>query len=184
MLAQTEAEAAELRVRVVEFQRRVDDLASKVNQIPDIEAQLTQLNRDYGVIAKQHQQMLERRESARLAGDVESTSGDVTFRVIDPPYVPLDPSHPNKLLFNGAVLVLALGVGVGVAFLLSLVYPIVTDARMLAMSTGLPLLGTVTWNKSADEKQREFRRLAVFTVSGCALLAAFAGVLIAPGLTA
>jgi capsular polysaccharide biosynthesis protein len=34
-----------------------------------------------------------------------------------------------------------------VALLLSLLNPIVVDARMLAEATGLPLLGVVTWNK-------------------------------------
>jgi len=184
MLAQTEAEAAELRVRVAEFERRADELAAKVNQIPEVEAELKQLNRDYDVIARQHQQMLERRESARLSGDVESTGGEVSFRVIDPPFVPRKPSKPNKLLLNAGVLIVALGAGVGVALLLTLVHPIVTDARMLAHSTGLPLLGTVTWNKSPEEKRSSLWRLAGFAVCGGALLVAFAGVLIAPGMTA
>lgn len=184
MLAQTEAEAAELRVRVGEYERRAEELVGKVNQIPEVEAELKQLNRDYDVIARQHQQMLERRESARLSGDVESTGGEVTFRVIDPPFVPQKPSKPNKLLLNAGVLVVALGAGVGVALLLALVHPIVTDARMLAHSTGLPLLGTVTWNKSPEEKRSSVWRLAGFTVCGGALLIAFAGVLVAPGIAA
>ena len=108
----------------------------------------------------------------------------MTFRVIDPPFVPQKPSKPNKLLLNAGVLVVALGAGVGVALLLALVHPIVTDARMLAYSTGLPLLGTVTWNKSPEEKRSSFWRLAGFTVCGGALLVAFAGVLVAPGVAA
>ncbi|MEQ9462263.1 MAG: GNVR domain-containing protein [Haliea sp.] len=184
MLAQTEAQAAELRVRVEEYERRVENLATKVSQIPEVEAELKQLDRDYGVIASQHQQMLERRESARLSGDVESTGGEVTFRVIDPPFVPRKPSKPNKILLNAGVLVVALGAGVGVALLLTLVYPIVTDARMLAHATGLPLLGTVTWNKTREEKRSGLWRLAGFVVCGGALLCAFAGVLVVPGLTA
>lgn len=184
MLAQSDAEAAELRVRVAEFERRSEELAAKVSQIPEVEAELKQLNRDYDVIARQHQQMLERRESARLSGDVESTGGEVSFRVIDPPFVPRKPSKPNKLLLNAGALVMALGAGVGVALLLALVHPIVTDARMLAHSTGLPLLGTVTWNKTPEERRSSLWRLAGFVVCGGALLVAFAGVLVVPGIMA
>lgn len=182
MLAQSEAQAAELRVRVAEYERRVEELTGKVNQIPEIEAEMKQLNRDYDVIASQHQQMLERRESARLSGDVETTAGDVTFRVIDPPFVPRNPSHPNKLLLNTGVLFVALAGGLGVALLLTLVYPIVTDARMLAHVTGMPLLGTVTLNRSGEEKRRSLWQLAVFIGCGGALLLVYAGVLAGPGL--
>jgi polysaccharide chain length determinant protein (PEP-CTERM system associated) len=184
MLAETEAQAAELRVRVEEYKQRVELLAAKVHEIPEVEAQLKQLNRDYGVISAQHQEMLERRESARLAGDVENTAGDVSFRVIDPPYVPLKPSEPNKLLLNAGVLVVAIGGGLAAALLLAITYPIVTDARMLAQISGLPLLGTVTWNRTAEQKRMDRLRLASFAAAGAGLLIVFAGVLVAPGLIA
>jgi uncharacterized protein involved in exopolysaccharide biosynthesis len=102
---------AELEVRVAEFERREKDLASKVNQIPEVEAQLKQLDRDYEVIKKQHTELLERRESARLSQGVETTASDVTFRVVDPPFVPRAPSEPNKIALNAMVLVLAVGAG-------------------------------------------------------------------------
>ncbi len=184
MLASTEAQAAELRVRVAEYERRVEELAGKVNQIPEIEAEMKQLNRDYEVISSQHQEMLGRRESARLSGDVENSAGDVTFRVIDPPFVPINPSEPNKLLLNAGVLILALGFGVAAAFLLALVHPIVTDARMLASTTGMPLLGTITWNRTGEEKRREVWQLASFAGCSLALLLFFAGVMAGPSLLA
>ncbi len=180
MLAEAQAQAAELRVRVREYEERVTRLEGMVNRIPEVEADLKQLNRDYDVLSRQHQQMLERRESARLAGEVESTAGEVTFRVIDPPFVPLTPSEPNKLLLNSAVLVLAIAAGVGVALLLALIRPVVTDARMLAYSTGAPLLGVVTWNKTAEERRSDLLRLGAFGVCASALLVSFAGALFGP----
>jgi polysaccharide chain length determinant protein (PEP-CTERM system associated) len=184
MLAETEARVAELQVRVEEFQRRVDELNRKVVQIPEVEAQLQQLNRDYEVISRQHQELLERRESARLSQDVESNASDVTFRVIDPPYVPLAPNEPNKLLLNIGVVVVALGIGVGLALLLSLLKPLITDARMLANSTGLPLLGTVTINRKDHERRGENWRLAGFVACTVLLLATAAGVAVGPALLA
>lgn len=184
MLAQTEAQVAELEVRVAEYERRVEELAGKVHQTPQIEAQMKQLDRDYNVIARQHQQMLERRESIRLSGDVQSDIGDVNFRVIDPPFVPRKPSDPNKTLLNAGVLVVALGGGFGFAFLLAMINPVVTDSRMLGHATGLPVLGTVTYNKNREEKRQDARRMAVFYVGGAVLLLTFAGVVALPGLGA
>lgn len=179
LLAETQAQAAALEVRVAEYEDRVKDLESRVNQIPDVEAQLTQLNRDYDVIYSQHQQLLERRESARLSDDLQRNAGEVTFRVVDPPFVPLRPSKPNKSLLSAGVLVIALGGGGALALLLALLHPIVTDARMLAQSTGLPLLGSVTYNKPPTEILKARWALAAFIICvGCLLLALGASVAI------
>lgn len=180
MLTQTEAQIAEIEVRVVEYQRRVGVLDEKVNAIPEVEAQLKQLNRDYGVLSRQHQEMLERRESARLGGDVENSAGDVSFRVIDPPFVPLKPSDPNKLVLHAGVLVAALGAGVAAALLLSLLRPLVADARVLAYSTGLPLLGTVTFAKNEEQRRSERWRLVGFAACSAVLFLVFGGVLLVP----
>ncbi len=91
MLAQNDAMVAEMRVRVAEYEKRVKDLNDKVNNIPVIETELKQLDRDYQVIAGKHQELLSRRETAKLGEDVEQTASDVTFRVIDPPFVPSKP---------------------------------------------------------------------------------------------
>jgi len=184
MLAETEAQVAELEIRVREYRRRVDELNSRVVQIPEIEAQLQQLDRDYRVVSRQHQELLERRESARLSQDVETNASDVSFRVIDPPYVPLVPNEPNKLLLNIGVVIVALGAGVGLALLVSLLKPLITDARMLAMSTGLPLLGTVTLNGKPEARRRENWRLAGFAACTMLLLVTAAGVAVGPGLLA
>ncbi|MEQ8264489.1 XrtA system polysaccharide chain length determinant [Pseudohaliea sp.] len=180
MLAEADASVAELSVRVGEYERRVEELAEKVNSIPEVEAQLKQLSRDYGVLSQQHEEMLQRRESARISSDVENNAGDVSFRVVDPPFVPSKPSEPNKLLLNAGVLVIAVGAGIALALGLSFIHPIINDARMLAMATGLPLLGSVTWNKSAEQKRRERWRLAGFGACVASLMVMFGVLLVAP----
>lgn len=175
MLAETEANVAELQVRVTEYDRRVSELEDKVNNVPEIEAELKQLDRDYNVIASQHQTLLERRESARMSEDVEQSASDVTFRVVDPPFVPLKPSEPNKLLLNSAVLVVALGAGVGVGLLFSLISPVFGDGRVLATTTGLPLLGAVTVYLLPEQKRKNRYALLAFVFLGTCLLLVFIG---------
>jgi polysaccharide chain length determinant protein (PEP-CTERM system associated) len=180
MLAEAEAAVAELEVRVEEFKRREEALARKVNLVPEIEAQLQQLDRDYGVIRRQHTELLKRRESARLSQGVEDNASDVTFRVIDPPFVPQKPSEPNKSLLNTMVLLAALGAGAAMALAVALLRPIVVDARMLAQATGLPLLGVVTFNKDKRRKRQDLLRYSAFAAGVLLLVTAYGGAQMAP----
>jgi polysaccharide chain length determinant protein (PEP-CTERM system associated) len=182
LMTSAEASVAELTVRVAEFERREKDLAAKVNQIPEVEAQLKQLDRDYEVVVNQHTELMERREAARLSQGVEDNASDVTFRVVDPPFVPSEPSEPNKLILNALVLVGALGAGGGLALLLSLLRPIVVDARMLAEVTGLPILGVVTYNKDSAQQWRDRVGFGAFAAAFLLLIVVFGGALFAPEL--
>ena len=176
MLAETDAQVAELRVRVTEYEKRVNELNERVNNIPVIETELKQLDRDYQVIAAQHQELLERREAAKLSKDVEQTASDVTFRVIDPPFVPAKPGEPNKLLLNSLVLLVALVGGAALALLVSLVKPVIVDQQSLIKLTGLPLLGTVTLIPTPEQKKSDAVGLVVFSSLVAVLIVAFVGI--------
>ena len=182
MLAETEASVAELQVRVAEFRKREAFLEGKVTSVPEIEAQLKQLDRDYQVVATQHKELLERRESARLSRNVEQNTNEVTFRVIDPPFVPLAPSEPNKPLLNGIVLVLSIAAGIGSAFLFSLINPVVSDPRTLVSISGMPLLGSVSLKQPPEEIRKELFANVMMGCLGVALVLACLGVSVGQGL--
>ena len=176
MLAQTEATEAELKTRVDEYARRVKSLEEKVDNIPLIESELQQLNRDYDVISAQHNTLLQRRESARISDNVEQQANDVKFRVIDPPFVPLEPNEPNKLLLNAVVFILALGAGAGLAFVISLFKPVFITRESLTQVTGLPVLGAVAEIKTSSDKRRSLlNNVLFFSVFSCLILV-FVGV--------
>ncbi|SIS47565.1 XrtA system polysaccharide chain length determinant [Neptunomonas antarctica] len=182
MLAETEATEAELRTRVEEYQKRVNELEEKVDNIPLIESELQQLDRDYGVISAQHKTLLSRRESALISENVGLQANDVKFRVIDPPFVPQRPNEPNKVLMNAVVFVLAIGVGLGSALLLSLFRPVITTRDTLAQITGLPVLGSVMLISSPFEKKRALiNNLMFFSLFGF-LAVAYVGVSVFHGL--
>ena len=182
-LGENEATVASLRVRVAEYQSRYNQLKDSVKMVPQIEAEYTQLNRDYDVNKKNYEGLVMRRESAAMSGEMEASSGGVDFRLIDPPRVSPKPVSPNRLLLLPLTLVLALGAGLFVSFAVSQVRPVFFDARALRELSGLPLLGTVS-RKVADvvklNEKKDFRRfIAAFALllgvyaAGIALLFVF-----------
>ncbi len=176
MLSETEARAAELNVRVGEYNNRVTSLEERVDSIPKVEAEFKELNRDYSVISRQHNTLLQRRESARLSGDVEKNASGVKFRVIDPPFVPLEPTEPDKLLLHSGAFIAAIGLGGGLALLLSLLRPVICNRRSLERLVGLPVLGSVSMIASVSEKKKALHEKLLFASMLLFLFLTFAGV--------
>ncbi|WP_370052063.1 XrtA system polysaccharide chain length determinant [Neptunomonas sp.] len=182
MLSETEASEAELSTRAQEYNLRVQSLEDKINQIPLLESEHQQLTRDYDVISRQHQTLLSRRESARISGNVEQAADDVTFRIIDPPFAPLKPNEPNKLLMNVIVLVGAIGTGLGIGLLMSLLKPVVSTRATLNKITGFPVLGSVQLIRSPLERRQQLVNTMVFACVALSLVVLFVGISVFQGM--
>lgn len=158
-LSEAEARVAALQARVAEFSSREARLRNQSARVPEIEAQLAQLNRDYEVNRENYQKLLQRRESAKLSGDLSSATDMLTFRVIDPPTAPNVPSGPNRLRLFSLVFVAALAAGLAGAFLMSQLRPTFLSQGALREVTGLPILGSISMNWTEEQKVRRKRRL-------------------------
>ncbi|HLT20669.1 MAG TPA: XrtA system polysaccharide chain length determinant [Thermomicrobiales bacterium] len=167
-LAAAEAQVASLRSRVATAQARVAAATRAAQSIPEVEAELAQLNRDYEINRTNYEQLLARRESAQLAGEMETTAGGAQFRIVDPPRVSPDPVSPNRPILLAGVLVVSLGVGIAYAFLRAQLKPAFFTIKSLRDATELPSLGAVTLVQSAGARWR--KRLGVLGFSGATLL--------------
>lgn len=176
-LAETESKIAALRARVSDSDARAAQARSAIATIPKIEAEFTQLNRDYDINKKNFEGLLSRRESAAISGEMESKSGVGEFRIIDPPRVTPHPVAPNRPLLLTAALVASIGGGLGIAFLLTQIRPAFFDSRSLRQTTGLPMLGTVSELQSAWVVQRRRRSVVIFAGSTASYLVLGTGVI-------
>jgi polysaccharide chain length determinant protein (PEP-CTERM system associated) len=168
-----EVQVGSLRARVAEFESRVRRSREQMKVAPQIEAELARLNRDYEVHRKNYNDLVARRESVTMSGQLESSSSLADFRVIDPPRANPSPVAPNRVLLLPLALLAALGAGLGVAFLMSQVRPVFFDAGSLRSATDLPLLGVVTLIKTDDVRRRERRSVVRFLMSIGALVVVF-----------
>ncbi len=178
-LSEAEARVASLRARVGEFQSRVSRIQAQSTAAPEVEAQLSQLNRDYTVNRENYQKLVERRESAKLSGDLSSATDMLTFRVIDPPTVPSLPVGPNRPRLLSVVFVVALAAGLGLALLMSQFRPTFLSQASLRDVTGLPILGAISMNWTAGQKAKQKKRLYGLAASVFALFGAYGVVMAA-----
>lgn len=144
MLATAEVQVASLSARVSEYESRYARARGLLKSAPQLEAEYSQLNRDYDINKKNYNDLVSRRESASLSGDLESAAGVADFRLIDPPRASPKPVAPNRLLLLPLALLAAIGAGLGATFVMSQLRAVYHDARSLSLSVGLPSLGVVT----------------------------------------
>lgn len=164
-----------LKIQLVEQKKYVEKLKQSIDIIPEVEARLAKLNRDYEVTRERYLDLVERRESAKLAQSAGQSSSDVTFRVIEPPIVPTRPSGPNYPLLLAGVMAATLAAGLGWGLLRYLLQPTFIDLRQVRLITGLPLLGSVSLYLSPEHRRKRRLQLASFLSTAVLLLCVFGG---------
>ncbi len=174
-LSRVQIELVELRTSLSEAQSAVQNLKRLVDTIPEVEAQLSRLNRDYEVTRTYHGDLLQRLEAARLGEDANAQSDDIKFQVIDPPVLPLDPTGPNRPLFLTAILLASLIFGFALSFLLDQLKPVFSTRNELRSKTGLPVLGTIGVVLMPHQKLSTRLQTIAFAIGLIALLGAYFG---------
>jgi polysaccharide chain length determinant protein (PEP-CTERM system associated) len=174
LLATAEVQVASLSARVAEYSNRYARAQEMVKTAPQIEAEFAQLNRDYAINKKNYEDLVSRRESASLTGNLDSVAGVADFRLIDPPRVSQQPVAPNRSLLLLTALFGSIGAGVAVAIGLSQLRPVFHDARALRNAVGLPLLGVVTLVVGDAVKRKERNNLVKFALASGSLVMCFA----------
>jgi polysaccharide chain length determinant protein (PEP-CTERM system associated) len=178
-LSVEEARMASLKARVNEFTMRMGRMQTQSTAAPEVEAQYAQLNRDYAINKDNYEKLVSRREAAKLSGDLSSATDMLTFRVIDPPTVPLTPAGPNRPRLFSIVFVAALLAGLAVALLMSQVRPTFMTQATLREVTNLPILGSIGMNWTEEQKVKRQQRMYAFSAAVIVLFTAYGGVMAA-----
>lgn len=172
------SEIASLTVKESDIASKIVELESKVDLIPQIEAESSALNREYGVTKRKYEELLSRRESADLSRRADVSSEDLQFRIIEPPLLPKKPSGPDRLVFYTGVLLLGFGSGIGIAFLVSQLSPILIRPKQLLNIADYPIWGTVTHLNIEKINKTNRTRLILFVLSSGTIITMY-GVLVA-----
>lgn len=173
-LGDAEATVASLQVRVKEYENRVIRLNKLVDTVPQVEAELARLNRDYAINKQNYESLITRRESAKISEEAAQSSDNLKFKIVDPPRVPLAPVAPNRPLLASAVLFAGIGAGVLFTLFMSQIKLVFDNYRTVMAETKVPVLGYVSmvWN---DAERRKYRiDIFTYTAMTAALIVIYA----------
>lgn len=170
-LAEAEAQVASLGSQLALQQQRLDEVRSLAGRLPQVEAELAQLNRDYDIVRKTYDSMVARRESASLGVKLDESSQLAEFRLIEPPRVAPSPVPPSRWQLALLTLLASLVAGVGAALLAELVHPTFEEADALRAFSGRPVLGSVTLHATPASQAVRQAGLWRFGAAFIALLA-------------
>ncbi len=177
-LSKAEVEIAALKGQLTDQQREISELRKMVDTIPEVEAELVRLDRDYAITKGQYEALVQRRESARLSEQADQKTDDIRFRIVDPPVLPQAPAGPNRFRLLTVVLFAGLALGSGLAFLLNEIRPVFVNSRMLREATGLPVLGSISMKWMPWQRRRLRLGLASFLFTSLLLLGIYGGAML------
>ena len=170
LLTETEANISSLESRRASFMVKKKKLDRLVEIAPGIVSELQRLNRDYAVHQKNYNELVSRREQAKISDDVESGTEQVKFRIIEPPYVPLKADFPNRPLFDLGVLIVSLGIGYGLSLLISMFQPVFYNSTDLRKFSGYTIVGSVQKFDTPKVLSSRRRNLILFALANIALI--------------
>jgi polysaccharide chain length determinant protein (PEP-CTERM system associated) len=174
-LVETDGTIASLRRRLAEATKDRDRLEEIARGAPGLEAEASNLNRDYDVLRKNYEELISRRESMRIAVAAEADADKIKMQIIDPPVTPRLPVAPKRALLLSGVLLAGLAGGVGLAVLLvqfDRSFHTIDDLREL----GLPVIGGISMLNAPTARNR-VASLFSFSVAILMLAAIYGGLL-------
>jgi polysaccharide chain length determinant protein (PEP-CTERM system associated) len=167
-LTETEAEVASLRAQLGTKRTALEEARAVGDRMPQVEAELAQLNRDYDVIRKNYEVMVARREAAQLGVKLNESSQLAEFRVIEPPKVSDAPVFPSRLHLACMAVVAALFAGVATTLAIAFLKPTVDSVAALKALSRRPVLGTVSMQIRPEIAPK--RRIEMFRFTGAVVL--------------
>jgi polysaccharide chain length determinant protein (PEP-CTERM system associated) len=173
MAAEKESVIASGQMRKNQIQAAIAELSAKQSSEPGVVAEQARLNRDYEVLKRQYDKLLEDREQVRLRSDIQNKTDAVQVKVIDPPSHPTVPVAPNRPLFLTMILLVAAGAGVAAALAKGQLQGSFPNQARLEQATGLPVLGAISEVFTAERRAERAQRLKWFVGAGGALAASY-----------
>ncbi len=172
-LAETRREIAAIQSRMGASEGLLGDELGRSRRIAASESTLAELTRDYEVNRDIYQDMLRRRENARVSMEMDRERRGLTMRIQDPAQMPVRPSGLRFMHFALGGLVAAIGAPLGLLFLFARFDPRVRSPSQLDRQGHYALLTVVPRYRTPRDRRREFMRMAISASIVCAVILAY-----------
>ena len=172
-MAETRREIAAIQSRMGASEGLLGDELGRSRRIAASESTLAELTRDYEVNREIYQDMLRRRENARVSMEMDRERRGLTMRIQDPAQMPVRPSGLRFMHFAMGGLAVAAVVPLGLLFLLVRFDPRVRSPRQLERQSHYAVLTVVPRYRTPRDRRREFMRMAASASILCAVVVAY-----------
>lgn len=172
--AERQANLQALLARKAALQAEVSMGLADQASSPTLAAEAQRIGRDYEVLKKKYDELLQDREELQLRSNLETQRSSFRFDIIDAPALPLKPAAPNRPLLLFGVLLAGLCAGVGAAFALTQLKSTFATTAGLERALGLPVLGAISVSLTPEQRAVETKRTKMFFAGGAALVGVLA----------
>ncbi|MDE2271587.1 MAG: hypothetical protein KGJ94_06330 [Xanthomonadaceae bacterium] len=157
-LAQIHGNLAAARATETAGQQQLAIELARSQKIAQSSNELTKLNNTFNTVSATYQDLLKRRERARISMDLDKDKRGLTFKIQDPARMPLMPVGLRLMHFAAAGIILGICVPLGVLFLTARFDPRTRSADALARGTGLPVFASVPYYREPRDDSLDRKR--------------------------
>jgi polysaccharide chain length determinant protein (PEP-CTERM system associated) len=148
----------------------MERLNSQMSTVAPVNAQMEMIQLEYDTLKRQHDELLTRRDNAKIGQSLVNDFNGESFRVQDPANLPEAPTSPRRGLLYPLSLILGLISGLIVALAFEARYlATIRDGKDVEHYTKLPLLVTVPEIITEFEERRR-RTLSLLTAVGVVVM--------------
>ena len=171
-LAQVQGDIAATSARLGASESMLQQELERSRRIANSENITSELTRDYTVNRDVYQDLLKRRENARVSMILDAEQRGLTFMIQNPAVLPLVPSGLRFMHFGLAGIALSLAVPFGLLFGMVRFDPRVRSAWQFEQATGVAVLATIPFYPTPRDLRRErlHNTVLVLIVAGVALV--------------
>lgn len=176
-LADSQAQVATAQRELIEAQADIARIEKIAQAVPGVLIQVQDLDRDYGILKRNYEELVSRRQATQIADAADTKTEKIQFRIIDPPQVPLVPAEPNRPILISLAMLAGLGAGVAAPIVMAQLdrsYATITHLRDL----GIPVLGSVTRISLGASRRQAAMQLIGICASAVMLIAIYGTLLL------
>lgn len=150
-IAQIHGQLAAARATEAASRQQLEVELARSQKIAESSNELTKLTNNFNTVSTTYQDLLKRREQARISMDLDKEKRGLTFKIQDPARLPLMPVGLRLMHFAAAGILLGVCVPLALLFLIARFDPRARSAEALARATGLPVFASVPYYRGARD---------------------------------
>lgn len=153
----TEKEIARMRNRRVELENELKDYNERIVRTHQVQRNYDEMTRDYNNKLEKYQELRSKQLEANIAQNMEAENKAGSFKLIEPPTVPIKPVKPERLKLLVLGFILSFGAGAGLMLAAEFLDSGVRGVSKVSEIIGQPPIAVVNhiYNTSDKKIQRD-----------------------------